>query len=92
MGVLATSDETLHTKLKYLQNGSSLSAVHLFASHCSLAPVVSCLLFNAAIGAVPAPFDCYMAMRGMKTLHVRCVRAQQPALIDWQLSEINLLT
>jgi cystathionine gamma-lyase len=24
-----------------------------------------------AIGAVPAPFDCYMAMRGVKTLHLR---------------------
>ncbi|KAG1713307.1 hypothetical protein DVH05_001027 [Phytophthora capsici] len=23
------------------------------------------------IGAVPAPFDCYMALRGLKTLHVR---------------------
>jgi len=23
------------------------------------------------LGAVPAPFDCYMAMRGMKTLHLR---------------------
>ena len=23
------------------------------------------------IGAVPAPFDCYMAMRGIKTLHLR---------------------
>jgi hypothetical protein len=31
-----------------------------------------------------------MAMRGMKTLHVRCVRSKQP--YDWQLSEINLLT
>ena len=27
-----------------------------------------------AIGAVPAPFDCYMALRGLKTLHLR-VRA-----------------
>lgn len=24
-----------------------------------------------SIGAVPAPFDCYMALRGMKTLHLR---------------------
>mmetsp|Transcript_43286 Transcript_43286/g.70405 ORF Transcript_43286/g.70405 Transcript_43286/m.70405 type:complete len:397 (+) Transcript_43286:55-1245(+) len=24
-----------------------------------------------AIGAVPSPFDCYMAMRGLKTLHIR---------------------
>lgn len=23
------------------------------------------------IGAVPSPFDCFLAMRGMKTLHLR---------------------
>lgn len=44
MGVLATNNEELYTKLKFLQN---------------------------AIGAVPAPFDCYMALRGLKTLKVR---------------------
>mmetsp|Transcript_21764 Transcript_21764/g.32390 ORF Transcript_21764/g.32390 Transcript_21764/m.32390 type:complete len:398 (-) Transcript_21764:71-1264(-) len=44
MGVVATNNEKIYEKLKFLQN---------------------------AIGAVPAPFDCYMAMRGLKTLQVR---------------------
>jgi cystathionine gamma-lyase len=44
MGVLATSHETIYTRLKFLQN---------------------------SIGAVPAPFDCYLALRGVKTLHLR---------------------
>ena len=44
MGVLATNDQSLYTKLKFLQN---------------------------SIGAIPAPFDCYMALRGIKTLHIR---------------------
>lgn len=44
MGVLATSNDALYEKLKFLQN---------------------------SIGAVPAPFDCYMALRGVKTLHLR---------------------
>lgn len=44
MGVVATNDDALHTRLRFLQN---------------------------SMGAVPAPFDCYMAMRGLKTLHVR---------------------
>lgn len=44
MGVLATSNDELYAKLKFLQN---------------------------SIGAVPSPFDCYLAMRGVKTLHVR---------------------
>jgi len=43
-GVIVTSNEELHTRLKFLQN---------------------------AIGAVPSPFDCFMVMRGLKTLHVR---------------------
>ena len=44
MGVLATNDQAVYTRLKFLQN---------------------------SIGAVPAPFDCYLALRGLKTLHLR---------------------
>ena len=32
-----------------------------------------------AFGAVPSPFDCYLAHRGLKTLHVRMERHQQNA-------------
>ncbi len=31
----------------------------------------ACYPSQQGIGAIPAPFDCYMAMRGMKTLHIR---------------------
>ncbi|KAJ2797086.1 cystathionine gamma-lyase cys3, partial [Coemansia guatemalensis] len=44
MGVAATNDDAVATKLRFLQN---------------------------AIGAVPSPFDCYQAQRGLKTLHLR---------------------
>jgi len=44
MGVLATNNEELFNRLKFLQN---------------------------SIGAVPSPFDCYLALRGIKTLSVR---------------------
>jgi len=43
-GVLVTSDEDLHSRLRFLQN---------------------------AMGAVPSPFDCYLVLRGLKTLPVR---------------------
>ena len=33
-----------------------------------------------AIGAVPAPFDCFLVMRGLKTLHVRMKQHEQNAL------------
>merc|ERR1712228_1021989 len=33
-----------------------------------------------SIGAVPSPFDCYLVIRGIKTLHVRMKRHAQNAL------------
>ena len=44
MGFLATNNDEIYAKLKFLQN---------------------------SIGAVPAPFDCYQVLRGVKTLKVR---------------------
>lgn len=32
------------------------------------------------VGAVPGPFDCYMAMRGLKTLHIRMEACQKNAI------------
>ena len=43
-GFVATSDEALAERIKFLQN---------------------------AMGAVPSPFDCYLVLRGVKTLPVR---------------------
>jgi cystathionine beta-lyase/cystathionine gamma-synthase len=43
-GILLTSDDELHERLRFLQN---------------------------AAGAVPGPWDCWLALRGVKTLHVR---------------------
>jgi cystathionine gamma-lyase len=56
-GVLATNDDGLHDRLRFLQNSA---------------------------GAVPSPFDCYLALRGLKTLGLRmerhaCVVAQETA-------------
>ena len=31
------------------------------------------------VGAVPGPFDCYLANRGLKTLHVRMRQHEQNA-------------
>lgn len=52
MGVLATDNDELHERLKFLQN---------------------------AIGAVPSAFDCFLAHRGLKTLHLRAKAASQNA-------------
>ena len=44
MGVIATNDDEIYKKMKFLQN---------------------------SLGAIPAPFDCYMVIRGIKTLPLR---------------------
>lgn len=33
------------------------------------------------MGAVPSPFDAYMALRGLKTLHVRMEAAAKSAMV-----------
>jgi cystathionine gamma-lyase len=53
MGCLATRDETLYRRYKYLQN---------------------------AMGVIPSPFDSFLAIRGLKTLHVRMARHQENAI------------
>lgn len=53
MGVIATSSEDIHSKLRFLQN---------------------------AIGAIPSPFDCWLAHRGLKTLHLRVRQSSTNAL------------
>ncbi|KXT07382.1 hypothetical protein AC578_579 [Pseudocercospora eumusae] len=52
MGVAAYNSDSLHERLKFLQN---------------------------AIGAVPSPFDCWLAHRGAKTLHLRAREASKNA-------------
>ncbi|KAI8809391.1 Cys/Met metabolism PLP-dependent enzyme-domain-containing protein [Cladochytrium replicatum] len=53
MGVAATNDEAIYSRLKFLQN---------------------------SIGAIPSPMDCYLAQRGLKTLHLRMRQHQTNAL------------
>jgi len=35
----------------------------------------------AAVGAVPSPFDCYLANRGLKTLHIRMREHEKNAMV-----------
>jgi len=52
-GFLATNDESLAARLKFLQN---------------------------SIGSVPSPFDSFLVVRGMKTLHVRMQAHERNAI------------
>jgi cystathionine gamma-lyase len=67
--LLHGADIVMHSITKYI-NGHSDVVGGVVA--CNDDSVYERLKFmQNALGAVPAPFDCYMALRGMKTMHVR---------------------
>ena len=47
------------------------------------------LLIQLAIGPVPSPFDCYLANRGLKTLHLRMRQHQVNAMAVAKFLEQN---
>jgi len=63
------ADVVLHSMTKYLGGHSDLIGGALVTSDDELAERLSFL--QNAIGAVPSPFDCYLVLRGLKTLGVR---------------------
>jgi cystathionine gamma-lyase len=59
-GFLGTSSESLHERLRYLQN---------------------------AVGSIPGPMDCFLTLRGMKTLPIRMERHGENAMAVAQFLE-----
>jgi cystathionine gamma-lyase len=62
----------VHSTTKYLNGHSDVVGGAIVTSDDALAERVAFL--QNAMGAVPAPFDCYMVLRGLKTLHLRMER------------------
>jgi cystathionine beta-lyase/cystathionine gamma-synthase len=77
------ADVVVHSTTKYLNGHSDVVGGALLTSDDVLATQLRFL--QNAIGAVPSPFDCFLVLRGVKTLHVRmerhCRSAQ--ALASW---------
>src|SRR5882762_4373416 len=63
------ADIVVHSATKYLGGHSDVVMGVLATSSQQLYTQLKFL--QNSIGAVPAPFDCYMALRGLKTLHLR---------------------
>jgi cystathionine gamma-lyase len=63
------ADIVMHSVTKYLNGHSDVVMGVCVTSSETLYARLKFL--QNAIGAVPSPFDCYMAMRGLKTLHLR---------------------
>ena len=71
------ADVALHSVTKYLNGHSDMVGGALVTSDDELAESLR-FLQNAA-GAVPGPMDCWLALRGTKTLAVRMERHEQNA-------------
>jgi cystathionine gamma-synthase len=66
------ADVSLHSSTKYLGGHSDVVGGFAAISDPELADEVRYL--QNAMGAVPSPFDCYLVLRGVKTLAIRMER------------------
>jgi cystathionine beta-lyase/cystathionine gamma-synthase len=71
------ADVVLHSATKYLNGHSDVVGGALILNDPALAERLRFL--QNAMGAVPSPFDCYLVLRGLKTLPVRMERHCQSA-------------
>jgi cystathionine beta-lyase/cystathionine gamma-synthase len=77
------ADLVLHSATKYLNGHSDVIAGAVIARDEAMAERLHFL--QKAVGGVPSPFDCYMLLRGLKTLAVRMRQhvASAVVLADW---------
>lgn len=68
----------VHSSTKYLNGHSDVVGGFVMTSDDDVAARLRFL--QNAMGAVPSPFDCFLVLRGLKTLHVRVERHAKNAL------------
>lgn len=73
------ADIVMHSTTKYLNGHSDVVGGALIVNDDALYDTLK-FLQNAA-GAVPGPMDCWLTLRGLKTLHVRMDRHQATGLV-----------
>jgi cystathionine gamma-synthase len=66
------ADVVVHSSTKYLGGHSDVVGGFLATDDADLAERLAFL--QNAVGAVPSPFDCYLVLRGVKTLGIRMDR------------------
>ena len=80
------ADIVMHSATKYLAGHSDVVLGALITNNEELADRLA--FIQNASGAVPGPFDCFLTLRGIKTLHVRMERhCQNAALIAHYLAQ-----
>lgn len=80
--LLFGADIVVHSSTKYLGGHSDVLGGFLAVNDVALAKRLR--FFQNAVGAVPSPFDCYLVLRGVKTLALRMERhcANARAVVD----------
>ena len=66
------ADVVVHSTTKYLGGHSDVVGGFVATSHQEVSERIAFL--QNAVGAVPSPFDCFLVLRGVKTLAVRMER------------------
>jgi cystathionine gamma-lyase len=72
------ADIVMHSVTKYMNGHSDVVGGILATSNEKLYQDIK--FMQNAVGGVPAPMDCFLVMRGLKTLHVRMDRHAESAM------------
>ncbi len=77
------ADIVVHSTTKYINGHSDVVGGVLVTSDDALHERMC--FYQNSVGAVPGPWDCFLQLRGLKTLHLRMERHQQSAraLVAW---------
>jgi cystathionine gamma-lyase len=81
------ADLVLHSTTKYMGGHSDVVGGVIVTSNSDLAQKL--YFHQNAVGSVPGPLDCFLVLRGLKTLHVRMKRHEENALVLSQFLEKN---
>lgn len=85
------ADLVVHSTTKYIGGHSDVIGGAIMTNNASWAEKLAYL--SNAIGGIPAPLDCFLILRGIKTLHVRMERHNHNAqFIAEQLSQHPAIT
>lgn len=71
-------DLVIHSATKYIGGHSDIIMGAIMCNDENLIKKIRYI--QSGIGAIPSPFDCYLAIRGIKTLHLRIEASQKNAI------------
>jgi cystathionine gamma-lyase len=79
------ADVVLHSTTKYINGHSDVVGGALVTNNKELSERI--YFHQNAVGAVASPMDCFLVLRGLKTLHVRMKRHEENAMVLAQFLE-----